>query len=99
MIRRWREEIAQHEQYQNRPGYRRYNHYDLAPVPPVLCGAEAPCHCYAGPGFMRKRTAFGCGNPRCGICHYEKFYLPKDRFNKRREAVLFELDAVSEDPT
>lgn len=50
------------------------------------------CHCAAGIGSMRKRTPHGCGNPRCGICHWEKFYMPKARSTHRRNAILFELN-------
>lgn len=51
------------------------------------------CHCAQGIGSMRKRTPQGCGNPRCGICHYEKFFLPKARATKKRAAISYEREA------
>jgi hypothetical protein len=40
---------------------------------------------------MRKRTPLGCGNPRCGICHWSKFWEPKRRANTKRREIEFEL--------
>lgn len=96
MLRRWRLEIAKHEAWmtRNRPGYRKYNlFYDFAPIPPDLCDIDDPCHCYLGPGFFRKRHPFDCGRSKCGVCHGEKNYGRKNRFNKRREAIEFDLEA------
>jgi hypothetical protein len=100
MLRRWRQEIAQHETRGDRGRVRGYPHGALAPVPPQDCEIwegmfrGGLCHCYAGMGFMRKRTAYGCGNPRCAVCHYEKFYVPKARANKQRAAINYELEAA-----
>ncbi len=49
----------------------------------------AICHCLLGPGFLRKRRPHGCTNPRCALCHFGKFYAPKARANKKREAIEF----------
>lgn len=35
------------------------------------------------PGEFAKRKPFDCGNPRCGLCHYEKY---GDRTAKRMRA-------------
>jgi hypothetical protein len=51
------------------------------------------CHCAQGIGSMRKRT-LGCSRPRCGCCHYGKFFLPKARANELRSALRYESDAV-----
>lgn len=32
------------------------------------------CECDEQIGRFRKKDAFDCGNPRCGICHFDKFY-------------------------
>lgn len=51
------------------------------------------CHCVNGIGFFRKRKAHDCGNPGCGLCHFEK--QPWERKKRRRErlaAVQFELE-------
>lgn len=58
--------------------------------------AEDPhpaCHCLRGPGFLRKRRPYGCGNPRCGVCHYDKFYARKTRAARRSVAINYELAA------
>lgn len=90
MLHRWRQEIASHVgwSFGSKAGYA---YCALAPLPPT---GEEKCHCYRGPGFMRKRTPFGCSNPRCGICHYEK-YLPKNRGKVRREAIRFDLEVAN----
>ena len=49
------------------------------------------CHCAKGIGSTRKNRPYDCGRARCGCCHWEKFYDPKDRYNKRREAIAWEL--------
>jgi hypothetical protein len=86
MTRRWRQELANHdfEYGQN------YPHCYLAP-PSDAKGIS--CHCAHGVGTMRKRTPYGCGNPRCGICHFSKYFVPKARANKKRKAINFELAA------
>lgn len=88
MLRRWRQELANHDFEYGQD----YPHGYLAP-PSDAAGID--CHCAQGIGSMRKRTAYGCGNPRCGICHFEKFYVPKARETKRREAIDFDLKAVA----
>lgn len=86
MVRRWRMEIAKHEGMARR---------SLAPVPPEP--DDESCHCYRGPGFMRKRRPYGCSNPRCAICHFEKLYAPKDRYNRKRLAIEFERATSGEE--
>jgi hypothetical protein len=87
MLRRWREEIAKHEAFDGG-----YSYCALAPVPPTA--DEDACHCYRGMGFMRKRTPHGCGNPRCCVCHWEKYHYPKNRANTRRAAIERDLIAA-----
>jgi hypothetical protein len=97
MLRRWRQEIAQHERW-------RYSRAALAPVPPDKCAVDPyvvlrglrtrfpdPCHCYDGMGFMRKQRPFGCGRARCQLCHYGKWF-PKARHNKRLAAINRDLE-------
>ena len=46
-------------------------------------------------GRYRKQDAYDCGNPQCGICHYDKVHgikAPKDikadiSFKEQREAI------------
>lgn len=78
MLRRWRQEIAKHEG----------RHSGEAPLPP---SGDHLCHCYRGAGFLRKRRPHGCGRPRCGICKWGKYYLPKARATKKHEAIRFDL--------
>jgi hypothetical protein len=85
MLRRWRQEIAKHEASSDEG----YPYAALAPVPPT--GVQG-CHCYRGMGTMRKRSPWDCGNPRCGVCHHEK-WLPKARHAARRAAIDAELNA------
>jgi hypothetical protein len=61
-------------------------------APDVRDGAI--CHCLLGIGFVRKRRPYGCSNPRCALCHYEKFNLPKARAAQRRDAIEFDLRAA-----
>lgn len=35
---------------------------------------DSACHCLRGAGFMRKRRPYGCGRPRCQLCHYSKVF-------------------------
>ncbi len=51
------------------------------------------CHCASGIGSVRKKKPFDCGNPRCGICHGEKFFEPKRRANIKRAAIEYDLRA------
>jgi len=85
MLRRWKQEMDLHG-------------YDWRNPPKLSCvsdeqGVGGTCHCAAGIGSMRKRTPLDCGNPRCGTCHGEKFYAPKRRGAKRREAIQFDVAA------
>lgn len=48
------------------------------------------CHCLLGIGFVRKRKAYDCGNPRCGICHSHKWHCYKRRRTEREAAIRFE---------
>jgi hypothetical protein len=84
MLRRWRQEIAKHEDIW----------FGQAPLPPTA-DADA-CHCYRGMGFLRKRKPFDCGNPRCGICHFDKYRQPKARARKVRQAIEFDVRASVE---
>ena len=86
MLRRWRVEIAKHE-------YFLWGRYSLAPIPPVSCD-EDDCHCYRGPGFLRKRKPYDCGRARCGICHLEKHYPGERRRRDEREAFNHEWEAT-----
>lgn len=72
MLRRWRQEIADHEDYP---------YCALAPIPPSQC--DMKCHCYLGPGFMRKNRPYGCGRARCMLCHYDKLCVPRRAQEKR----------------
>jgi len=83
MLRRWHEEIAQHENVVWAPLPR-----DPAPDP-----SGALCHCYRGPGFMRKHTP-GCNRPRCGLCHRAKLYDRGRRPRERSEAFAQEWAAT-----
>lgn len=52
-----------------------------SPVAPVHCVCEFQA------GRFRKRKAFGCGKPRCLLCHFEKILgVPsvKDRIRDQR---------------
>jgi hypothetical protein len=49
------------------------------------------CHCAKGIGSMRNKKPLDCGNPMCAICHWEKFYLPKARQERKRKAILDQL--------
>lgn len=90
MLRRWREEIHNHADDRWQKGsYRR------APIPPTVCNGDEPCHCFRGPGFMRKQRPHGCSRPRCGICHGDKHYGYKARANKKRAAIRFEMEATA----
>ena len=51
-------------------------------------------HCLLGIGFVRKRRPHDCGNPRCLLCHCEKYLEPKARANKKRAAIDYELTAA-----
>lgn len=83
MLRRWRMEIAEHEEM---------HHMALPPIPPQSC--DEPCHCYRGPGFMRKQRPYGCTRPRCGLCHPTKKWGGKSRAKALRKAIEYELRAV-----
>lgn len=85
MLRRWRQELANHDWEYGQD----YPHCYLAPSSDA---EKIDCHCAEGIGSMRKHTPYGCGRARCGICHWEKYYLPKARNNKLREAIAFELN-------
>jgi hypothetical protein len=94
MLRRWRLEIAQHEQHLDQRGFRRYSRFDYAPVPPLVC--DDSCHCYRGAGYFRKHHPLDCGHTRCGICAYHKqpWEVKRRRRRDRREAIAFELAQI-----
>jgi hypothetical protein len=49
--------------------------------------APVDCICEFQAGRFRKRKAFGCGNTRCLLCHFEKIFgIPtaKDRIREQR---------------
>ena len=55
---------------------------------------DLSCPCFGDRiGLFRKRHPRDCGNPRCGLCHWSKFWTPSDRANARRRAIEFELTA------
>lgn len=90
MLRRWRQELANHSSEYGQ----KYAHCYLAP-PADANGVG--CHCSRGIGVMRKTRPYGCGNPRCGICHYDKWDAPGAqnyaRATRKRTAIEFELIA------
>lgn len=77
MLRRWKIEMESHG-------------YDWRNPPDPKCDKRA-CHCAAGIGSMRKKAPYDCGRPRCGTCHWEKFWLPKSRAAKKRAAIEYSL--------
>lgn len=44
---------------------------------------EVDCVCDEQVGRFRKKDAWDCGNPRCGICHSDKF--PKRTLTEQEE--------------
>ena len=49
---------------------------------------EVTCACDNQVGRFRKKKAFDCGNPKCGICHQDKF--PKR--SPTEQEVMSDLD-------
>lgn len=49
---------------------------------------QVDCECDEQKGRFRKKDAFDCGNPQCGICHSDKF--PKR--DKHEHELKSELD-------
>lgn len=88
MLRRWRQELANHGRWHGGDG-----DYPWEGLAPPSCAADVDCHCANGIGTMRKNRPYGCSQPRCWLCHYDKFCVPKARANKKRAAVAFELEA------
>lgn len=43
------------------------------------------CRCDDQVGRFRKIDAFDCGRPRCGLCHYDKYYA-RESANRRQAA-------------
>lgn len=86
MTRRWRKELATHA-YHN--GYCRRYGYDCMAPPGIACDID--CHCANGIGTMRKNR-LDCGNVRCGLCHWGKFWEPKRRGATKRKVIEFELE-------
>lgn len=82
MIRRWRQEIALHEND-------KYSFMACAPLPP---DPDGDCHCYRGMGYFRKREPLDCGRARCGLCHWSKMWEPKRRAATKRKAIRSELE-------
>lgn len=87
MFKRWKMEMALHR-------------YDWRNPPQLSCdpndqGVRGVCHCAAGIGSMRKRTPYDCGRALCFTCHSGKLLYGHrtDRYNKRREAIRYELEA------
>jgi hypothetical protein len=80
MIRRWRQELAKHN-----------NDLPFMALAPPSLAPETDCHCAHGIGSVRKRKPYDCGNPRCGVCHFEKFHVPKARQNVRQREIEFAL--------
>lgn len=91
MRRRWRMELAKHGN--SDPNSKWCWGMPLMALAPPSLAAQVDCHCAQGIGSMRKRKPLDCTNPRCGLCHFEKFFVPKAREQKKREAILFDLAA------
>jgi len=89
MMRRWRMELATHMGACIGPDRRPNQEW---PAPPAV-SCDVDCHCANGIGTMRKNRVYGCGNPRCGICHFEKYYVPKRRGARKRAEINFDLEA------
>jgi hypothetical protein len=69
-LREWKKHRRMHvesNQYRNRVGISAY---------------AVECECDEQVGRFRKTDAYDCGNPRCGICHGDKY--PK-RFKHTQE--------------
>lgn len=54
---------------------------------------QSACHCAQGIGSTRKKKPLDCGRPKCGICHWSKFWTDKARNTAKRKAIGFELMA------
>lgn len=85
MLRRWRKELATHVY----DGHSYTGVYPRESLAPASVACDVSCHCAAGMGTMRKRTLSGHSHA-CMLCNYSK-YLPKNRYEVRREAIEFEL--------
>lgn len=85
MHRRWRIELAVHAED-------RSYHWPA----PTSCAATTDCHCANGIGTVRKKKPLDCGRVRCGVCHGEKFFAPKNRGAKKRAAIAWDLKAAGE---
>jgi hypothetical protein len=48
------------------------------------------CVCDLQAGRFRKRDAYDCGRPRCGVCHHEKWPRQQTRAEKLAELRLVE---------
>lgn len=88
MLRRWRQELANHGRWFGGDG-----DYPTEGLAPPACAADVNCHCANGIGTMRKNRAYGCGNPRCAICHWGKLYEPKRRAYHKLAAIRYEREA------
>lgn len=77
MHRRWRDEMRKHG-------------YDWRNPPDPACDGTV-CHCVAGIGSMRKRRPLDCGRPRCGICHWSKYWEPRRRAAVKRAAIEYAM--------
>lgn len=88
MMRRWRKELGVHGPDIQHSKWKWGGPHDY--VAPPSWAASIACHCAAGIGTMRKNT-LGCGTPRCALCHFEKYYVPKRRAAKKREAIEYSM--------
>ena len=79
-MKRWRDEahIAKRNWFAHRRMHVELNigaaqGFGPAQKSPGFDPFEVDCRCDDQPGRFRKRKPFGCGNPRCGLCHGYKF--------------------------
>lgn len=91
MTRRWRQELASHGD--GHPTSATEWSFPWMALGPPSLAPQIECHCALGIGSMRKKRLHDCGNTRCGLCHFDKFHMPKNRANKRREAIRFDIEA------
>jgi hypothetical protein len=89
MLRRWRKELAKHGDGHPHSKYHWGYPHDALASPSIAC--DVRCHCAAGIGTMRKNR-LDCGRPRCGLCHWDKFYEPKRRGATKRSAITLDLE-------
>ena len=83
MRRRWKDELLKHS-----PSAPIYGPYLPKGNVRYILGVKLQgpeCHCEKGPGFFRKRRPDECSNPRCPVCHYDKYYANPWKTRRKRE--------------